>query len=138
MAYLNRAAATLRIVGDDLIPSEVSALLGAEPTLAREKGSEWLTPIGKTRIATTGQWHLHVADTEPGNLDAQVAELLEKLNSDLSVWGKLGARFEIDLFCGWFMRGGNEGIAISPHTLKILGERGIMLGIDLYAPDAKT
>lgn len=135
MAYLHRAVASLRIAGDDLIPLEVSALLGAEPTLAREKGKEWLTPLGQTRIATKGQWHLHATDTEPENLDAQVAELLGKLTPDLSVWNKLSANFEIDLFCGWFMQEGNEGVEISPLTLKALGERGIMLGIDLYGPD---
>ena len=138
MAHLHRAVATLRIAGNDLIPSEVSAMLGAEPTFAREKGKEWLTPRGKSRIATTGQWHLHAADTEPENLDAQVAELLGKLTSDLSVWRKLSTKFEIDLFCGWFMQEGNEGVEISPHTLKVLGERGIVLGIDLYGPDSQA
>lgn len=33
------------------------------------------------------------------------------------------------------MAGGNEGVALSPATLLALGERGIRLGIDLYAPD---
>lgn len=135
MAHLYKAVATLRIAGDDLIPSEVSKLLGAEPTLAREKGKEWLTPRGKSRIAAFGQWHLNASDTEPENIDAQVAELLGKLTSDLGVWSKLSTHFEIDLFCGWFMQESNEGVAISPQTLKALGERGIMLGIDLYGPD---
>lgn len=135
MARLYKAVATLRIVGDDLIPSEISMLLGAEPTISREKGKEWLTPRGDRRIAITGQWHLHASDAEPENINAQVAELLGKLTPELSVWNKLSAHFEIDLFCGWFMQESNEGVEISPLTLKNLGERGIMLGIDLYGPD---
>jgi Domain of unknown function (DUF4279) len=134
MAHLQRAVATLRIAGDDLVPAEISMLLGTEPTRSKEKGKEWLTPLGETKIATTGQWHLYATDTEPENLDDQVAELLGKLTSDLVVWSNLSTRFKIDLFCGWFMREGNEGVEISPVTLKALGERGILLGIDLYGP----
>ena len=135
MAHLHRAVATLRIGGASLIPSEVSALLGAEPTLARIKGQEILSKSGNTRIAKAGQWHLHATDTEPENLDAQVAEILGKLTSDLSVWVDLSNRFKMDLFCGWFMNESNEGVEITPNTLNQLGERGIKLGIDIYAPD---
>ncbi len=53
----------------------------------------------------------------------------------ISSSGALASRFDIDLFCGWFMAGGNEGVELSPATLLALGERGIRLGIDLYAPD---
>ena len=138
MAHLHRAVATLRIAGDDLVISEVSALLGAEPSIAREKGKEWRTPSGKSTIARTGQWHLHAGDTEPENLDAQVEELLGKLTSDLSVWESLSAKFEVDLFCGWFMQEWNEGVNVSPSTLKALGERGILLGVDIYGPDSEA
>jgi hypothetical protein len=98
------------------------------------KGQEIPLKFGNVRIAKRGQWHLHATDTEPENLDAQVAEILEKLTPDLSVWLDLSNRFEIDLFCGWFMSESNEGVIIAPNTLKQLGERGIQLDIDLYAP----
>ncbi len=64
-----------------------------------------------------------------------MAELLGGLNPDLSVWQALSSRFRIDLFCGWFMGGWNEGVEIAPATLQALGDRGIRLGIDLYGPD---
>jgi len=67
------------------MPSEISVLLGTGPTLAREKGKEWRTPKGGVRIATFGQSHLNASDTKPENLDDQVAELLGKLRTDLSV-----------------------------------------------------
>jgi len=134
MAHLHKAVAALRIAGDSLIPMEVSAVLGAEPTLARIKGEEIQSKFG-TRFAKTGQWHLSATDTEPENLDAQVAEILGKLTTDLSVWVDLSKHFKMDLFCGWFMNESNEGVEISPNTLNQLGERGIKLGIDIYAPN---
>jgi len=40
----------------------------------------------------------------------------------------------MDLFCGLFMKESSEGFSISPATLAMLGERGIELQFDIYAP----
>ena len=136
MAHLQRAVASLRIAGDNLVPEEITALLGAPPTHAQAKGEELPLKSGGTRTALFGQWRLHAADTEPEDLDGQVAELLGKLTSDLSVWRNLSSRFNIDLFCGWFMGGDNEGVTVEPRTLQALGERGISLALDIYGPDS--
>jgi hypothetical protein len=136
MVHLHRAAASLRIAGKELAPDEITALLGSNPTHAQTKGQEILTKSGRTRSPLFGQWRLHATVTEPENLESQVAELLGKLTTDLTVWRDLGSRFDIDLFCGWFMSGANEGVAIEPKTLLALGERGITLSLDIYGPDA--
>lgn len=133
MAHLARSVASLRIAGDDLVPEEVSLLLGAQPTHAQRKGQELQSKNG-VRIATFGHWRLHAKETEPENLDAQVAEILGQLTSSANVWQNLTARYSVDLFCGWFMEGTNEGVSISPLTLQALGERGIKLDLDIYAP----
>ena len=135
MAHLQRAVASLRIAGDDLDPDQISAALGAAPTHCQAKGQEISLLAGRTRIAHFGQWRLHATETEPEDLDGQVAELLGKLTNDLAVWHDLGNRYRIDLFCGWFMGGTNEGVMVSATTLKALGERGIALGLDIYAPN---
>jgi len=64
----------------------------------------------------------------------QVKELLGKLTNDLSVWADIAQRFKIDLFVGLFMDVTNEGVLISPHTMTLLGQRGIELDLDIYAP----
>lgn len=133
MAHLARSVASLRIAGDDLIPEEISLLLGAQPTHAQRKGQELPSKAGM-RIATFGHWRLQAKETAPENLDAQVAEILRQLTSSPDVWQNLTSRYRVDLFCGWFMEGGNEGVIISPSTLQALGERGIELGLDIYAP----
>jgi len=134
MSHLNKSAATLRIFGDDLVPQEISELLGGEPTFACAKGGLVSLASGRTRVAQSGQWHLRAADTTPENLDAQVKELFDGLTADLSVWRALSSRFDVNLFCGWFMQEGNEGVTIAPDTLLALGERGIELGLDIYGP----
>ena len=40
MATISRAKATLRIMGDSLIPEEVTNMLGGMPTEAQRKGQE--------------------------------------------------------------------------------------------------
>ena len=135
MAELARAVATLRIFGDALDPAEVTRVLGVEPSTAERKGEAIAGRSGHVRVAKTGRWDLRLDECVPGDPDAQVQGLLARIRADIVVWRALASRFDIDLFCGWFMAGGNEGVELSPATLLALGERGIRLGIDLYAPD---
>lgn len=137
MAHLERSVATLRIMGDELFPEEISRLLGAVPTSAYAKGHQFRSEASE-RIVTrkSGIWRLMAKQTQPEDLDGQVAELLGQVTSNLSVWGNLTARFRVDLFCGWFMGSANEGVQISSETLLALGQRGIMLSFDIYEQDA--
>jgi hypothetical protein len=42
------------------------------------------------------------------------------------------------MFCGVWLDEGNQGLALSPKTLQMLGERGIKLELDIYyeSPEA--
>jgi hypothetical protein len=135
MVTVARSVATLRIIGDALIPDEVTRLLGAAPSDSQTKGQELHGKSGYVRLARFGAWRLHAPETSPADLDAQVRALLSPLPSDLAVWKELSTRFDIDVFCGWFMNRENEGIGISAETLRLLGERGIELSLDIYAGD---
>jgi hypothetical protein len=77
-------------------------------------------------------WSLEALNSEPGDVDQQVSEILGKLTDDLGVWRKMSEKYRVDLFCGWFMTENNEGLSISSKTLLDLGKRGIELGIDIY------
>jgi hypothetical protein len=127
---LKNSTVGLRIFGDDLVPEEVSALLGCEPTRAYRKGQMRQAP---NYVAKTGTWLLEAADAEPGDLEAQLVEVLGRVTSDMEIWRQLGQRFELDLYCGAFMRTSNDGISLSPQTLSQLGQRGLSLGIEIYA-----
>ena len=135
MAHLERSLATLRIIGDDLVPEEISRLLGAVPTSAHVKGQQLSSGVNKRK---SGGWRLDAKVTEPEDLDGQVAELLAQVTSDLSIWDDLTTRFRVDLFCGWFMGSENEGVEVSPKTLLAIGQRGIKLSLDIYGPETSA
>lgn len=136
MPALEKTKATLRIHGDDLIPDEVSRLLGAQPENAQIRGEVLVGKAsGHRRVARTGVWSLRAQDRSPGDLNAQIDDIFARLSGDPAVWAQLQSRFELNLFCGFFMGGRNNGETISPAKLRLLGERGIELQLDIYTPD---
>jgi len=134
MAHIQRSAVTLRIGGDDLIPDEITALVGVSPTHAQVKGQQIIgKKTGIVRIAKSGMWQLHAAVREPEDMDGQIQEILSQMTDDLAVWQNLASRFQIDLFCGLFLGVSNEGMTLSPKSLLALGARGIEMGLDIYS-----
>lgn len=120
-------------MGDDLIPDEITRLLGVAPTLAEIKGEPIVSPVsGKTRLVP-GMWLLRAADRSPADMDGQIQEILSQTTNDLAVWQSLSKKYFTQLFCGLVMEGTNEGIGLSPQSLVALGERGIELGLDIYS-----
>jgi hypothetical protein len=133
MGPIHSSKATLRIIGDDLVPGELSRILGCQPTSARAKGERWLgAKSGKEHTEHTGHWRLEASERAPEDLDGQVGELLSKMTQDLDAWAELAQRFRMDLFCGLFMKSENEGANLSSATLAALGNRGIKLSLDIY------
>jgi hypothetical protein len=133
MADLNRAVAELLLVGDDLVPDEVSALLGASPTRSFVRAEEVRQRRLPGPVARFGLWSLKAPETQPADIDAQVNGLLGSLTNDLGIWRELADRFGSRLFCGWFMKSGNEGLQISARTLGLLADRNIEMDLDIYA-----
>ncbi|MGU3776021.1 DUF4279 domain-containing protein [Burkholderia metallica] len=135
MARLRKTMASLRITGDDLVPGEITRLLGCAPTDAHAKGEELVSrKTGQSRIARFGKWSLRTESREPGNLDAQIAELVAATTDDLNVWLAITTRYKVDIFCGLFMGRWNDGDSISTASLLALGARGIGLDLDMYGP----
>lgn len=134
MAVLGRALASLQVGGDDLDPAAVTARLACDSTDAYARGD---VIAQQTRLlprtAPRGMWSLFAPETAPADVDAQVSWLVSVTSSDLTAWRWLGERFDVRLFCGWFMSRLNEGLTMSPATLGLLGERGIRLDLDLYS-----
>ena len=130
-----RTVATLRIIGDDLIPDEISKILGCEPSRATFKGQVIRgKTTGHERVARTGSWHIETDNRVPQDLNGQILEILGRLNPDMDVWAFLADRFRIDVFCGLFMASRSEGLTLSPQVLLALGARRIELDLCLYDP----
>ena len=134
MPELARISVGLRIFGDDLDPDEITRLLGIEPTGSARKGDTHRTASGRNVVARSGSWRLDAG--VPGDLNTQIGALLAKLPTDPSVWRKLSRRYKCEVFCGLFLRDGNEGTGLQPQVLSLLGERCLRLGLDIYGDSA--
>lgn len=124
---------TFRMFGDALVPAEITALLGCEPSASCSKGDARLTGRSAHRhIEQTGSWRLSASDRAPEDIAGQVRELLDRLPQDVAVWLRLRERYEMDMFCGVFMGSSNDMLGFAPELLMALAARGIGLSLDLY------
>ena len=135
MTALSKTAASLRIFGQDLDPDQITHLLGKKADATERRGQVIRNPTsGTERTARRGRWSIRVERRSPGDLDAQIAALLDGTTDDLSVWQRVTSAFDADIFCGLFLKEENEGLEVAPATLKKLGDRGLLLSLDIYAP----
>lgn len=134
MAQVQRSAASLRIFGDDLVPDEITRLLGVTPTKAHVKGEKIVgKKTGLVIIAKSGSWFFKVQPREPEDIDGQIHEIFSKMTDDLAVWRRVTDKYPTDLFCGFFLKVSNEGLTISAQSLAALGNRGIKMNLDIYS-----
>lgn len=136
MADLGWTDASVSVLGDDLDPDEISALMGCAPSRAERKGQVLFVggPGKPSRMAHRGLWRLQAAERQPGDLEAQIWELLAMLPQDLTLWHGLAARFQVAMFCGVFMKSWNDGVRLPAVVLGAMAERRIVLDLDIYVP----
>ena len=80
-----------------------------------------------------GAWLLDAGRRRPGDLNSQIADLLAGLTTDLDVWVDLSRRHQGNLFCGLFLSSANEGEELSAASALAIGQRGLLIGFDIYA-----
>lgn len=135
MGILHESSVSIGFFGDDLDPEEITAALGAEPTVCVSKGGQWKTKWGAGQTAVTGSWRIKAERCQPGDLDRQINCLLDGLSSDLLVWRYFAERYRGRAFCGLFLNSVNEGLTLRAETLLRLGERGLLIDLDIYCLD---
>ena len=125
----------LTIMSKDLVPSEVSHLIGCEPDDAWEAGKPLLRPNGSIkRIPKFGHWSLELGpkDTDEWDCDEAMMELLRRLPPDLGLWKKLTERYKVNVTFALLMASTNKGFELSPQVMRFLGDRGVAAGFDIY------
>ena len=132
MGLLRKPSATLRFFGDDLIPSEITQVLGCRPTSSAIKEEFIAGETAVDGIAGTGMWLSKSGPIEPGDLDIQIARIISSMTDDVSVWRKLASQYEADLFCGLWLDGFNSGQPLNADTLWLIAERNLKLDLDIY------
>jgi len=132
---VDRFRITLRIAGEELDPDHVSSLLGCAPTKSERKGVPIPTAGGNARIPKSGRWSLSIESTECAageGVEDAIKLLLARLPSDPELWASLTREYKVDVFCGLFLASNNRGFAISPDVLKLLSDRQVAIGFDVY------
>jgi hypothetical protein len=128
---VNRWKVALRVYGEELDPDRISALLGCQPSSAARKGA----PFPKK-----GRWILAIDSKdcqENDDVDDGVRMLLARLPSDPVVWATLAKTHSIDVSCGLFIASPNRGFEISTEVSRLLADRGLQIGFDLYCDPPK-
>ena len=90
----------LAITSKDLVPGEVTSLIGCEPDDAWEGGKPLLWADGSIkRIPKFGHWSLELRpkDTDEWDCGEAMMELLQRLPSDIGLWRKLTERYRVDV-----------------------------------------
>lgn len=139
MPKRTKTTASLVFIGDDLAPDEITNLLKKAPSRSQKKGKKIDYPVRKdVRIPKFGNWVLQTERVSPGDLDSQIKQLLHGATEDLQIWQSLSSKYDAHIFCGLWLKEGNEGIAISSETMRDLADRGLDIDFDIYAPEAEA
>jgi hypothetical protein len=123
---VDRWKVALRIYGEELDPDRISILLGCAPSSQARKGNPF---------PRKGRWILEIvsdACDEDEDLDGGIKMLLAKLPSDTSVWLSLTSMYAVDVFCAVSLKSTNRGFAISAEVSRLLSDRNLEIGFDIY------
>jgi hypothetical protein len=126
--------ASLRIVGNDLEPDEISQQLGLRPDQSHRRGD---SRVGKSgaRYApySNGLWSFRSRAKPTDDLETHLMSLCDELQPLADVLDDLRTRgLELDVFAGVFGLDGNAVLRIGAATLSRLGQLGLELALDVY------
>ena len=134
MSGIDRSTISLRIFGPDLDPETITRQLGYPPTAAAKTGDIRTNQRGETRVVREGFWRLESGESDTIPIEVKVHDLLGKLTDNSDTWHDIVRHYRVDLFCGLFMAVSNEGFTLSSSVSRLLAERQIAIGFDIYGP----
>ncbi len=113
--------------------------MGCDPARAETKGKAYLTRSGFNRIPRTGRWSVGLKSEECPDTDVEggIETLLGRVTGDLAIWDELSRSCNMDVFCGLFCLAGNRGFELSVEMSKMLADRHLTVGFDVYFQPAK-
>ena len=127
---------TLRLLGKDLEPEEVSTAMGMAADRSHKKGDP--VRARKSAVRDTGYWSAtsstHMAGTEDINKHiAWLVALVTPRRPLLLSYQQRG--WTVDVWIGVHTNAGHGGPVVHPDALVALGNIGLAVCLDLY-PDA--
>ena len=79
-------------------------------------------------------WTVSIDEHVPVSIEEKLTALLGCFTDNFSVWKTTAENVKADVFCGLFQEGFNQGFSLSPSVLKMLADRDLEIGFDVYAP----
>ncbi|MCA1788820.1 MAG: DUF4279 domain-containing protein [Thioalkalivibrio sp.] len=127
---------SLSLTSENLAPADITLLLGCEPDVWWQKGDRLGREAGGVQyVRRFGIWGIEARPGSTDEWDCEVAmmDLLKRVPSDVVLWRELAKRYEIRAKFAVHMASKNEAFELSPDTLVYLGERQMVVEIDVYA-----
>lgn len=128
---IDETGVALCIYGEDLIPDEVSELLGLNPTHAHRKGDR-KKPSSRHPFKI-GAWILEIRGETPKEPEDLTAALLDQLPQAKFVWTELASRYRVELRYGLHMVSWNRGLHLSHGIVERIAKTQAKVGFDIYA-----
>ena len=131
-----QVAVSLYVVGDELDPSQVTSFFGAEPSLIRRKGQEWVGPSGRRTVPRTSSWSLELPlKSEP--LNDQLINLISRLSSRRGVQTLKGVEEAfVDIYVSAAADASGESkvaFDIKPSAIQAMAELGLDVRLTVVA-----
>lgn len=126
--------AALRISGDTLHPSHVSASLGLEATQSGIKGERFSPRHNALR--RTSFWILKSPLGNYRPLEEHLNWLLDVLEPKCDLLISIRSKWKTEFFCGFSSENGQGGVTLDLILLGRLARLGISLVLDLYPPES--
>ncbi|MHB1421734.1 MAG: DUF4279 domain-containing protein [Gemmataceae bacterium] len=129
-----RIKLSFRVMGRELDPDEVSAVLRLQPAECHRRDDPHLGKGGR-RYGTfrEGLWMMRSNAPLEANLEAHLTDILQHLSGREAVLRQFrGNGLRTDLFVGVFGITHSCGFSLSPESARAIGELGLTIGFDLY------
>ena len=125
---------SLRISTSNLTISEISLILGEQPTESVEKGKLISTRSPTPRFHQETLWFIESGLSSNETFDTHLEKIAEFIETHISVLQELISKgCDIGIYCSFTTFNGQGGLLLSSEVLKKLAMLPIDLMIDLYA-----
>lgn len=131
------ARGTIRITSTVMTTSEITRVLGLQPTDVFEKGSSAKTRNPKPAIRSVSAWLLESGLRSTVPIETHILTLLKQLAGRTAELNVLSRNCYIDMILGFASENGQGGFTIEHDVLAQLSELPISLSLDLYPPEGE-
>jgi hypothetical protein len=126
---VDRSTVTLVVTGDALVPADVTAMMGVEPTDAAERGSRH-GPRSPPR--KRGVWMYRIEGRQGEDPDKLIRALLLRFSVPNATSAELSRRYNVAIWVGLFLDAWNRGFSMSPTT-RLIAATGASVEFDIYS-----